>query len=256
MSKNEYVALEHGRGTPLVMLHGIMGRPENWSPLFGDLPADCRAIALRFPFFDEGVELRTVDAVESYLLGFLDAWGLECPVLCGNSLGGHVSLDLAARLPHRVRGLVLTGSAGLFERNFSHVSSHPPREWVYDRIREIFFDKSHATDELVDEVVRIIAIRRNTRDLVAIAHSVKRDNVSDRLCKIACPTLLVWGRQDRITPPDVAEEMARGISRSELVWLDECGHAPMMEHPREFAQAVGRWWERTVTAGGPGGQSP
>jgi pimeloyl-ACP methyl ester carboxylesterase len=256
MSKNEYTALEHGCGIPLVMLHGMMGRPQNWAPLFEHLPADCRAIALRFPFFDDGVALRTVEAVEGYLLGFLDAWGLQEAVLCGNSLGGHVGLDLAARLPARVRGLVLTGSGGLFERSFGHVSSHPPRQWVYDRIREIFHEESHVTDELVDEVVRLIAIRRNTRDLVAIARSAKRDNVSDRLGRIACPALLVWGRQDRITPPDVAEEMTRLIPRSELVWLEECGHAPMIERPREFGQAVGRWWERNISSPPRGSQKP
>jgi pimeloyl-ACP methyl ester carboxylesterase len=242
MSENRYEVVEHGQGEPLVMLHGMMGAPENWKPLFPYLPAGCRAIALRFPFFREGVSLPDVEAVGNYLLGFLDAWKLPRVVICGNSLGGHVGVQLAVRAPQRIRGLVLTGSGGLFERSFARVSSHPPRGWVRDRIAEIFFDPRHVTEDLVDDVIRIIGIRRNARDLLSIAKSAKRDNVADRLPQVKCPVLLVWGRQDTVTPPEVAEELLRGLPHREIVWLDQCGHVPMVEHPRLFGEALRRWW--------------
>jgi pimeloyl-ACP methyl ester carboxylesterase len=246
MSKNGYQVLEYGSGVPMVMLHGMMGAPENWKPLWPHLPRGCRALALRFPFFREGEDLLDVDAVVEYLAGFLDSRGLSRVVLCGNSLGGHVSLDLAARAPDRVIGMVLTGSGGLFERSFARVSTHPPREWVRDRIREIFYDGSHVTEGLVDDILRIIADRRNARELLSIAKSAKRDNVSDRLPSVKCPVLLVWGRQDTITPPDVAEELLRGLRRREIVWLDRCGHAPMIEKPELFGEALRRWWQEHV----------
>ena len=242
MSKNRYEVLEHGQGEPLVMLHGMMGSPENWRPLFAYLPAGCHGIALRFPFFQEGISLPDVEAVGNYLMEFLDARGLSRVGICGNSLGGHVGVDLAARVPQRIRGLVLTGSGGLFERSFARVSSHPPRDWVRQRIREIFFDPRHVTEELVDNVIRIIAVRRNARDLLSIAKSAKRDNITDRLPHVQCPVLIVWGRQDTVTPPDVAEELLRGLRLREIVWLDQCGHAPMIEYPRLFGEALGRWW--------------
>ena len=246
-----YVTLEQGRGLPLVMLHGMMGVPENWKGVFPHLPETCRAVALRFPFFEDGVELNSVPAVAAYAEGYMDQAGIDSAVLCGNSLGGHVALDLAMKDPRRVRGLILTGSSGLFERTFGSVTPHPPREWVYEKVSEIFYDKSHATDELVDWVIQIIAERQNVRDLVKIAKSAKRDNVAERLKQIRCPVLLLWGRQDEITPPNVAEEFHQRLPNSELVWQDHCGHTPMMEYPRQFGEIVGRWWNRVIVPKNP-----
>lgn len=243
----EYEFLEHGQGTPLVLLHGMMGWPDNWKGIFPHLPPDCRALALRLPFFEDGIRLDSVPAITDFAQGFLDGQGIERAVLCGNSLGGHVALVLAMRHPGRVAGIVLTGSSGLFERGFAATQgSRPSRQWVQERIREIFHDPALATDELVDEVCRLIAVRRNARDIVRIAKSAKRDNLADRLASIACPALLIWGRQDAITPPHVAEEFRLRLPGAELAWLDRCGHAAMMERPREFAQALGAWWRGHV----------
>lgn len=161
-----------------------------------------------------------------------------------------MALDLAQRMPDCVRGLVLTGSSGLFEQTFGTVSPHPSREWMYEKMREIFYDAGHVSDELVDRVIKIISVRWNVRNIVKIAKSAKRDNVADRLGHVRCPSLLVWGRQDQVTPPEVAGEFARGLPNCELVWVDKCGHAPMMEHPQVFAEALGRWWQRHICGQG------
>ena len=137
MSDIDYETLEHGQGTPLVMLHGMMGAPENWTGTFPSLPDTCLAVALRFPFFEDGFRLDSVPEVTNYAQGYLDQAGFEHFVLCGNSLGGHVALDLALRLPERCAGLVLTGSSGLFERTFGTVVTRPPRSWVQAKVREI-----------------------------------------------------------------------------------------------------------------------
>jgi pimeloyl-ACP methyl ester carboxylesterase len=243
-----YEFLEHGQGTPLVMLHGMMGWPGNWEGTFSYLPPDCHVYALKLPFFEDAVRLDSVSAITEFVQGFLDDRGLDKMVLCGNSLGGHASLMLALRHPQRVAGIVLTGSSGLFERGFAATQgSKPSRQWIGDRIREIFFDPALATDELIDEVCRLIYIRRNARDIVHIAKSAKRDNMADRLGQITCPALIVWGRQDVITPPEVAEEFHRTLPCAELTWLDRCGHAAMMERPREFAEALAAWWKKHIS---------
>jgi len=241
-----YETLEHGEGAPLLMLHGMMGAPDNWEAVFPYLPGGCRAIALQFPFFEPEHGLDSVPAVTDYAQGYVDQAGLKDVVVCGNSLGGHVALDLALRMPDRVRGLVLSGSSGLFERTFGTVVTRPPRTWLRSKICEIFHDERHVTEEVVDRVIEVISNRRNVRRLVQIAKSAKRDNVAERLRNVACPSLLIWGRQDQITPPSVAEEFQEKLPDSRLVWLESCGHAAMIEHPREFGETLAEWWNARI----------
>jgi pimeloyl-ACP methyl ester carboxylesterase len=61
------------------------------------------------------------------------------------------------------------------------------------------------------------------------------------LPKMTMPVCLIWGKQDTVTPPNVAEEFHKLLPNSELYWIDKCGHAPMMEHPDEFNKLVEKW---------------
>jgi pimeloyl-ACP methyl ester carboxylesterase len=247
---DEYETLEKGRGFPLVLLHGLMGDPANWAGVLPHLPSTCRAIALRFPFFQDTSDnhrLNTLPKIKEHARGYLDHAEIERSVLCGNSLGGHVALHLALEMPRRVAGLVLTGSSGLFERTVTgQRGANPPRQWLYDKMCEIFYDDAMVTEEMLDDVVDVVAQRRFARDLVRIAKSAKRDNLADRLGDVACPVLLIWGRQDKITPPEVAEEFRSRLPHCTLSWIDRCGHAPMMERPREFGRTLGKWWRRRI----------
>jgi pimeloyl-ACP methyl ester carboxylesterase len=238
-----FITREAGQGTSLVLMHGLMGKCENWEGVLRYLPADCRGIALHFPFFSEGLRLDSIETITAYARGFLDERGIEKTFLGGNSLGGHIALHLALEMPERVQGLVLTGSSGLFERTVTGPrGANPSRRWVRDKMCEIFYEPELVTEQLVDDVCAVIAHRRSTRDLVKIAKSAKRDNLADRLGEIRCPALLIWGRQDEITPPHAAREFNDLLARSRLEWIDRCGHAPMMERPYEFAEILGRWW--------------
>jgi 2-hydroxy-6-oxonona-2,4-dienedioate hydrolase len=161
----------------------------------------------------------------------------------GNSLGGHIATLLAVELPERVRGLILTGSSGLFERGFSNVPGTRPKwEWIYTKCCEVFYDACHVTDALVKSVMDAIYDRRKARILIQLAKSAKRDNIAGKLKEISCPTLIIWGKQDKVTQSEVAEEFNRKIRHSKLVWLNNCGHAPMIEHPMKFGREVARWW--------------
>jgi len=229
------------------MLHGLLGGPENWKTTIPYLPQTFEPVALRLPFFDNENSLNSVIAVVDYVQNCLNDMGVDRVVLMGNSLGGHIALLLSVQIPERVCGLVLTGSSGLFERSFSKIPGvRPAREWVYGKCCEVFHDICHVTDVLVDSVMEVICDRRKARILVQLAKSAKRDNIADKLKQITCPTLLVWGKQDQVTPSEVAEEFHSKITNSVLVWLDKCGHTPMTEHPVEFSHEVACWWMRTL----------
>lgn len=229
-----------------------MGLPENWHGVLNAGPSDARRIALDMPVFEEGQSLDSIPLITEYVRDYIDTQLTGPVVLAGNSLGGHVSLHLALQRPQRVVGLVLSGSSGLFEREFgSHRGANPSREWYRNKMQDVFFDPAHVTEEMLDRVMDTLGSRRCRRILVHIAKSAKRDNLATRLGEVTCPTLLLWGKQDIITPPEVAHEFHEKIPNAELDWLDDCCHAAMIERPETFADAVCRWWSKTFSTGLP-----
>jgi 2-hydroxy-6-oxonona-2,4-dienedioate hydrolase len=245
--------LERGDGEPVILLHGLMGRMDHWEVTLDRLSGTCRPMALALPIFEPWLPEASIETLVDHVRGFLDALEMPRVVLGGNSLGGHVALRVALAAPDRVSGLVLTGSSGLFERGFSRgVPHHPTAAFVREKMEEIFFDPELVTPEWVESVRRIVTTPASALRVLRFARAARRDNIGERLGDVRSPTLLVWGREDRITPPEVAERFRRLIPHTELLWLSSCGHAPMLEWPDRFAAAVS-WWlrasrERRVTA--------
>ena len=147
--------------------------------------------------------------------------------MLGNSLGGHVGLLYTKLYPKNVLGLVLTGSSGLYE---SAMSDGYPRRGDYDfirkKMREVFYDPAVATKEIVDEVFANISDRSKLIKTLALAKSAIRHNMAKDLPKMTTPTCLIWGKNDIVTPPKVAEEFKELLPNAELHWIDKCGHAP------------------------------
>ena len=94
---------------------------------------------------------------------------------------------------------------------------------------------------MVDEVYNTVNDRNRVIRTIAIAKSAIRHNMADDLPNIKAPTCIIWGKQDTVTPPDVAEDFYRLIPKSTLYWIDKCGHAAMMEHPDIFNEHVHDW---------------
>jgi len=165
--------------------------------------------------------------------------GFERVHVLGNSLGGHIALLYTLAKQELINSVILTGSSGLFE---SAMGSTFPKRGDYDFIRRktesTFFDPAVATKALVDEVFDAVNDRTKAIRILATAKSAVRHNLGDKLHQIKVPTLLVWGKQDVITPPFVGEKFNELIENSELVFVDECGHAPMMEKPSVFNEIL------------------
>jgi pimeloyl-ACP methyl ester carboxylesterase len=104
------------------------------------------------------------------------------------------------------------------------------------------------TKELVDEVFSIVNDRMKAIKTLAISKSAIRHNMADDLPNFNLPTCLIWGRQDTVTPPEVADKFNELLPNSELHWIDQCGHAPMMEHPEQFNKLLSAWLEKTFGA--------
>lgn len=236
LGKFKYV--EQGEGAPLVLLHGLFGALSNFKDLFDYFSKTHQVIIPMLPLFDMGLDTG-VGSLAKYIQKFIEVRGFEKVHLLGNSLGGHVGLLYTLSNQHKVKTLILTGSSGLFENGMGE--TYPKRgdyEFIRKKTELTFYDPNVATKELVDEVYSIVNNRLKAIKVIALAKSAIRNNLNNELKSITVPTCLIWGKNDTITPPMVAEEFKSLLPNSELHWIDECGHAPMMEQPEAFNQVL------------------
>ncbi|TSD67570.1 alpha/beta hydrolase [Inquilinus sp. KBS0705] len=237
--------IEAGEGQPLLLLHGLMGALSNWERVVEEFSPNYRVILPMLPIYDLPLLTTGVRALSKYIHKFIKFKKLSNVVLLGNSLGGHVGLIYVLAHPGYVKALVLTGSSGLYENAFG--GSFPRREsieFVREKVAYTFYDPATATDELVNEVFATINDRHKVIRILAMAKSAIRHNMKKDLRKITMPVSLIWGRDDKITPPEVAVEFNELLPNAELHWIDKCGHAPMMERPEEFNKYLGMFLDK------------
>ncbi|MGN6616126.1 MAG: alpha/beta fold hydrolase [Ilyomonas sp.] len=232
---DKFKFIEEGEGEPLMLLHGLFGALSNFKDLIEHFRQQYKVIVPMLPLFDLDIFHTTVGGLEKFVNRFVETRGYTNIHLLGNSLGGHVALVHVLKHPERIKSLILTGSSGLFESGMG--DSYPKRgdrDYIQKKTELTFYDPKMATKELVDEVFEITNNRLKVIKIIALAKSAIRNNLGEELNQIKQPTLLIWGNNDTITPPFVAQEFHKLIPNSKLYFIDKCGHAPMMEVPQEF----------------------
>jgi pimeloyl-ACP methyl ester carboxylesterase len=238
-----YEYLTEGSGTPIIFLHGLMGTLSNFQNQVSYFShRGYEAVVPLLPLYSMPLPTTSVTSLTKYLKKFVDYRGYGKVVLVGNSLGGHIALLFQKMFPERVAGIVLAGSSGLYESAMGN--SYPrrgDRNYIAERVRDVFYVKEVASDELIDQVFETVNDRMKAIKTLAISKSAIRHNMAEDIKTFNVPVCLIWGRQDAVTPPDVADKFHELLPNSELNWIDHCGHAAMMEHPEEFNTIVDTW---------------
>jgi len=234
---------------PLLLLHGMLGDLSNWDAAIGALSrAKYRVLAPVLPVYDLPMPETNVGGLAGYARAFAEALDLSSVVLAGNSLGGQVALLYALRAPRSVAAMILSGSSGIYEQRMdADLMRRDSRDFIRERAAVTFYDDAHVTDELVEEMYQLVNDRERAVRLIKMARSTKKNTITDRLSRLTdLPTLLVWGRDDAITPPDVAEEFRQRLPQSQLHFIEECGHAPMIEQPDAFNRLMLAFLDKTM----------
>ena len=235
--KKYYV--EEGKGDPIILLHGLFGALSNWKSVVSYFSKTNRIIIPRIPITEVDVKEANLESLTEFIIKFINKLKLKKITLIGNSLGGHVGLMYSILHPKKVKKLILTGSSGLYENSFG--GSYPKRgdfNYINDRINYTFYNPNILSKKYVDEVFKTLNDNAKCLNIITIARSAQRNNLARKLYKIKCPTLLVWGLNDTITPPSVAHQFNNLIPNSTLKFIDKCCHAPMMERPKIFNKLI------------------
>lgn len=248
-----------GKGPALVLVHGLANSLEIWDRVSGKLARDFRVIAFDLPGF--GCASRPDAAYDgpffaTQLDAFLDAVGLERCILVGNSLGASIIVRLAALAPERIEKAVLAAPGG-FGRKTNLMMRIPALPIVGNwlgrptpsnnalTLRLAIHDASNVPPALVELTNRYAAVPgsdisyvRTLQTGVSLRGSRDCGVVAEIARNFPAPSLIVWGRQDRVFPVAHAENAARLLPKSSTLIIDECGHYPQWEHADVFADAV------------------
>jgi pimeloyl-ACP methyl ester carboxylesterase len=240
---------DRGTGRPLVLLHAFPLDRTMWRPQLDTLSGRCRVIAPDLPGFGgspPGREPFTIDSAADAVAGFLTEIGItDRVVLGGLSMGGYVALAFARRHPDRLAGLILADTrsgtddaAGRANRDTMIALAH---EQGAAAVVEKMLPKvlaEHSRPELV-ETVRGIGSRQSAAAVAAALAALRdRPDATPSLRRIAVPTLVLVGEKDAVTPPAMAEALARDIAGNTLVRIPGAGHLSNLENPPAFSAAV------------------
>lgn len=230
---------EAGQGRALVLVHGAAGSGDVWTPQVAGLADAARVLAVDLPGHGGtgGAGCQSVTAYAEWVLAFLDALDLDRAVLGGHSMGGAIAQSIALTRPDRLEGLVLVGTGA--------------RLRVLPRVIELFRQGSPEAAPLVaslsyspgtppGRVVQAEQALRDTPPLVTLGDFLACDrfDVMAGLGAVRLPTLVVVGRDDRLTPPKYAAFLARAIPGARLVEVDDAGHFPQLEQPAAVNAAL------------------
>jgi pimeloyl-ACP methyl ester carboxylesterase len=227
--------IEEGSGETFILLHGLFGALSNWSSVVDQFSSGYKIVIPLLPIYEMPIRKAGLEGLVNYIEQFIEIKGYERFNLMGNSLGGHIALIFTLNNQDKVNRLILTGSSGLFESAMG--GSFPKRgsyEYIKERVEYTFYDPKVATEEYVKEIFDTTNDIQKCLRIISIAKSAQRQNLAMELPNLSTKTLLIWGLNDTITPPEVAYEFNRLIRHSTLRFIDKCCHAPMMERPEEY----------------------
>src|SRR5215467_12763739 len=229
-----------GRGRALVILHGANGAM--WLPYMQTLAKRFEVIAPEHPGFGESDTpdwLDTVHDLAYFDLDLLAELDLDRVHLVGLSFGGWVAAELAVRDTSRLASLTLVGASGLHVNGVEQID--PFLRTDEQRIRDLFYDQARAdtmvAQWLAPEMADIAMKNRVTMAKLSWQPRGHDPHLHKWLNRIDVPTLLVWGAEDKLFPPEHAQAYCDLIPQSKTVIIPECGHLPHVEKPAAFIAA-------------------
>src|ERR671916_1565462 len=218
-----------GEGEPVVMVHGLSGSTRWWSRNVQDVAERHRIYLVDLPGFGITHSLRrrfVLAETATWLSEWMEAVGLRRAHLVGHSMGGYLSVRLAASRPELVRRLVLVAPAGV-----------PTERSMLGHLVPLLLAARYATPAFMPVLVRD-ALRTGPMTLWRAARDLLAEDVRGDLRNIEAPTLLVWGENDPLIPPAVGDLLREEIPNPRLLLLQRAGHVPMFDQPKEFDAAL------------------
>lgn len=228
---------------PVILLHGAGGNHLYWPSQIRRMPG-CRVYALDLPGHGKsgGRGQQTISTYARVVLEWLDEIEAEQTILIGHSMGGAIALTLALEAPERVCGLGLIGSGARLHVAPQIIESAASSTTFHNAIQTVVGQSfsPHSSEQLLEQAARRMAEIRSTvlhGDFLAC----ESFDVSERIAEIQCPTLVVCGAEDKMTPLRSSQFLANTIPHARLEVIPEAGHMCMLEQPQLVAAKINKF---------------
>lgn len=251
VGNHEIIYLEGGKGETILMVHGFAANKDNWTRFAKFISPAYHVVALDLPGFGESTcqedaSYRIMDQAKR-LTQFADAIGLKKFHIIGNSMGGHIAARYTVMFPERVLTLGLFDSGGVRSpvpsELVKRLSKGEPNPLVAGSVEE--FDQLikfvFSTPPDIPRFVKRLLVEEAQKHKASnqrIFKQISSENMAlePDLPKIKTRTLVLWGDQDRVIDVSCVQILKKGLSNSTSIIMQNCGHVPMIERPREAAQ--------------------
>ncbi|MBD2441529.1 alpha/beta fold hydrolase [Nostoc sp. FACHB-110] len=241
-----------GTGEPLLLIAGFMCDRNYWSLLMPSLISQYQVIR----FDNRGIGQSSapdipysIPQMANDAIALLDILGIEKVHVIGHSMGGKIAQELALTQPHRIKSLILLSSTAKGNEKYINII----KTWgdlatkldleLYERVilPWIFTDNFYAIPGMVDQLIEWAIhypFAPKPHGLYHQSRAIINHDTTNRLQYIKCPTLVLVGKQDILTPVKFSEQIAQGIPNAELVIIEDGGHSFLIESPETVAQVM------------------
>ncbi|HEX6715975.1 MAG TPA: alpha/beta hydrolase [Pyrinomonadaceae bacterium] len=240
--------IEAGSGPTVILLHGLGGSSQAWQFNIGPLAEKFHVYApdqIGFGKSDKPLVNYRIRTYVDFLDEFCKQLKIERASLVGNSMGGWIAAAFTAAFPDRVDKLVLEDAAGYappkdLDMRTLFALNPTTREGMKLLAAKVFYNKAFITDAAIDQAIAARLAAGDGYTINSITESILRgeDFLDDTVKTIKRPTLIVWGREDGLTPVSDSARFNKDIAGSKVVVIDQCGHVPNLEKAGEFNAAV------------------
>jgi pimeloyl-ACP methyl ester carboxylesterase len=244
---------DHGIGYPMLFLHAFPLNRTMWSGQINALLAEQRyrlvAPDLRgFGESEPGGDVSTMELLADDIAALMDHLGIQRAILCGLSMGGYVSFAFLRKYPQRVGALILADTRPQADSEEARGNRERVAQLALTRGSEVIANMQGPNllsaytrqqhPEIEARVHQMISVATPTGIAAASRGMGQRTDSSDLLANITCPTLVLVGEQDALTPPDIAQAYASQIPNAQFASIPQAGHLSNLEQPETFLDLV------------------
>jgi len=230
----------------LLLVHGLGGSVESWVDVLDHLSRGFHLIAVDLPGYGQSEKpdaSYTIESFADFVCALIEQLKAGSLILAGHSMGGMIAMKTYSKCPEKVKAMILIDAAGVSGTAAEKIRRYMSDGWTLERLRKFYLDcvlgRVGKLDEArLEEVVQMMEDPGFRRAYLRSLEAISKPLPEEEIMKIKVPTLIIWGSDDKLTPPEDGVKLNKLIRGSRLVIVEGAGHSPQEETPRKLVQEI------------------